>query len=128
MNRNIKKQLWLNEQEERLLKEKARRTCLSEAGLLRMLLRDYEPKEKPDAAFYHAMNGITSIGNSLNQLVQRAHVMGFVDEVVLEEEISRLRELRLAIEQKYLEPDKRRDSWHGSNENMACQRTDQSSD
>lgn len=107
MNRNIKKQLWLNEQEDRMLKEKAQRTCLSEAGLLRMLLRDYEPKEKPDAAFYHAMNSITVIGNCLNQLVQRAHVMGFVDAVMLEEEISRLRELRLSLERKYLEPEKR---------------------
>ena len=47
MKRTIKKQFWFSRDEAQDLQKKAKKTCLSEAALVRLLLRGYEPKEKP---------------------------------------------------------------------------------
>ncbi len=105
MNRTIKKQIWLSEEEDRQLKEKAEATCLTEAALIRMLIQGFLPKEKPQADFYKAMNQITAIGNNLNQIAARANTFGFADVKALECEIENLRNFRLALEKKFLEPE-----------------------
>lgn len=48
MKRTVKKQFWLSRDEAQELQKKAKRTCLSEAALFRLLVRGFEPKEKPD--------------------------------------------------------------------------------
>lgn len=49
MKRTVKKQFWLSRDEAQELQKKAKRTCLSEAALFRLLVRDFEPKENlPD--------------------------------------------------------------------------------
>ena len=41
-----------------------------------MLIRDYEPREKPDKRFYVAMQEMYAIGNNLNQLAAKANSLG----------------------------------------------------
>ena len=67
MKRNIKKQFWFNAEEAKDLKTKAEKAFITEAALVRMLLKGYEPKEKPDDRFYAAMRELSAIGNSLLQ-------------------------------------------------------------
>ena len=50
-NRTIKKQFWLNETEEKLLKEKSKKAGLSEAEFIRSFINGYKLKEKPDENF-----------------------------------------------------------------------------
>lgn len=38
-NRTIKKQFWLNEYEDKLLKEKSKKVCLSEAEFIRSFIK-----------------------------------------------------------------------------------------
>ena len=45
--RNIEKHILMNKAEAQDLQKKAKRACLSEGGLIRLLLRGYEPREKP---------------------------------------------------------------------------------
>lgn len=47
MKRTIKKQFWLNREEAKDLADKAKRTCLTEAGLLRLLINGAKLKEQP---------------------------------------------------------------------------------
>ena len=47
MNRTIKKQIWLNREEDCELKRKAKAACLTEAALIRLLLSGYEPRAFP---------------------------------------------------------------------------------
>ena len=47
MKRTIKKQIWLNREEAGALKNKAKKACLTEAALIRLLLSGYEPKVFP---------------------------------------------------------------------------------
>ena len=67
--RNIQKIVRFNRKEAQDLAAKAKKACLSEAGLIRLLIRGYEPKEKPDDRFYDVMRELSSIGNNINQLV-----------------------------------------------------------
>lgn len=53
--RNIEKHILMNKAEAQDLQKKAKRACLSEGGLIRLLLRGYEPREKPDERFYDVM-------------------------------------------------------------------------
>ena len=74
MKRTIKKQFWFSRDEAQDLQKKAKKTCLSEAALVRLLLRGYEPKEKPDDRFYDAMREFSAIGNNIHQISVKANV------------------------------------------------------
>ncbi len=73
--RNIQKIVRFNRKEAQDLAAKAKKACLSEAGLIRLLIRGYEPKEKPDDRFYDVMRELSSIGNNINQLVWKIEKM-----------------------------------------------------
>lgn len=79
--RAIKKQFWLNENENKMLKEKSKKTGLSEAEYLRCLIEGYNPKEKPDEEFYKIMRNLRAIGNNLNQIARNANAYGVIDTV-----------------------------------------------
>ena len=55
MKQRIKKQFWLSPQDARELKRKAKLCGITETAVIRILLRGYEPKEKPDTRFYEAL-------------------------------------------------------------------------
>ncbi len=80
--------------------------CLSEAALVRMLLKGYEPKEKPDVEFYQHMKELSTISNNLNQLAAKAHSLGFVDAPKLQEEVERWHQFQRKIEGLYLSPER----------------------
>ena len=61
--RNIEKHILMNKAEAQDLQKKAKRACLSEGGLIRLLLKGYEPREKPDERFYDVMRELSAIGN-----------------------------------------------------------------
>ena len=52
MNKTIKKQFWITPEDDKILKLKCEKACLSEAALMRYLIIGYEPREKPDERFY----------------------------------------------------------------------------
>ena len=68
--RNIEKHFLMNRQEAQDLQKKAKKACLTEAALIRLLLRGYEPREKPDAIFYDTMRELSAIGNNINQIAR----------------------------------------------------------
>ena len=87
--RNIQKIVRFSRDEAQDLQKKAKKACRSEAGLIRLLLRGYEPREKPDERFYDVMRELSSIGNSINQLAGKANALGFVDAPQLKKEAER---------------------------------------
>ena len=109
--RNIQKIVRLSRDEAQDLQKKAKKACLSEAGLIRLLLRGYEPREKPDERFYDVMREISSIGNNINQLAVKANALGFVDAPQLKKEAERWHKFQADIERTYLRPDKSKMKW-----------------
>ena len=109
--RNIQKIVRFSRDEAQDLQKKAKKACLSEAGLIRLLLRGYEPREKPDERFYDVMRELSSIGNNINQLAVNANALGFVDAPQLKKEAERWHKFQADIERTYLRPDKSEMKW-----------------
>ena len=104
MKRTIKKQFWFSRDEAQDLQKKAKKTCLSEAALVRLLLRGYEPKEKPDDRFYDAMREFSAIGNNIHQISVKANALGFIDTQKLNSEFDRLHKFQADVERQFLRP------------------------
>lgn len=111
MRRNIEKHILMNQDEAKDLEDKARKTCLSEAGLIRLLLKGYHPKEKPDDRFYDAMQELSAIGNNINQLAKKANSLNFVDAPMLEREVIRWHQFQADVERQFLRPDRSDLKW-----------------
>lgn len=111
MKRNVKKQFWLSRDEAQDLKKKAKKACLSEAALIRLLVKGYRPREKPDDRFYDAMRELSAIGNNINQLSAKANALGFVDAPMVKQEAERWHKFQADIERAFLRPDKSDLKW-----------------
>jgi hypothetical protein len=109
--RNIDKHIWFSRAEAQELQRKAKKACLSEAGLIRLLIKGYEPKEKPDDRFYDVMRELSAIGNNINQLAAKANTLGFVDAPLLKSEAEKWNKFQSEIERRYLRPEKSNMKW-----------------
>ena len=105
MRRNIKKQFWFSVDEAADLKEKARKTCLTEAALVRLLIKGYRPKERPDDRFYTAMQELTQFAHKLGEISARA------GPLELDAEIERWHQFQMKIEHTFLRPEKSDMKW-----------------
>ena len=94
MKRTIEKKVKLNRQEAEMLKKKAKKACLSEVGLIRFLIRGYEPREKPGDEFYDAMG----------KLSDRLDMDDELQMEILKKEIERWHCFQLDIEKEFLTP------------------------
>ena len=74
--RTIKKQFWINKNEENLLKEKSKRTGLSEAEILRSCIKGYKIKEQPTEEIREFTKQISGIANNINQIAMRVNIRG----------------------------------------------------
>lgn len=109
--RNVDKHIWFDRQEAQDLQKKAKKACLTEAALIRLLIRGYEPREKPDERFYDAMRELSAIGNNINQLAAKANTLGFVDAPQLKKEAERWHKFQADVERTFLRPDKSDMKW-----------------
>ncbi len=107
MNRTVKKQFWLTREEDELLKLKAQQCCMPEATLLRMLIQDLVPKEKPPEEFYEAMREVYKFSYNLSQLASMVRNTGSINVDILDEEIRKWQEFELEIEQRFLVPERK---------------------
>lgn len=111
MRRTIEKHILLNRTEAQDLQKKAKKACLSEGALIRLLLKGYAPKEQPDERFYDVMRELSAIGNNINQLAVKANSLGFVDAVQLSKEAERWHKFQADIEREFLRPKKSDLKW-----------------
>lgn len=111
MNKRIKRQFWLSPEENAELKQKASLAGISESAVIHLLIRGYEPREKPDERFYTAMRNLSAIGNNINQLAAKAHTLGFIDAPMLKAETLRWHKFQADIEAEFLRPTKSNLKW-----------------
>ena len=109
--RTVKKQFWFSRDEAQDLQKKAKKTCLTEAALVRLLVRGYEPKERHDQRFYDVMRQLSSIGNNINQLAAQANSLSFVDAKKLQKEAERWHKFQADVERQFLRPEKSEMKW-----------------
>lgn len=105
MKHNIKKQIWISELENNLIRKYAEKACLTEAEYIRMLLQNRAPKEKPDAEFYEVMRQLNGFSEQLQNFVFQLRESK-CDMDILQDEIHRWHQFQLAIEERFLAPEK----------------------
>ena len=71
--RTIKQQIWLNQQEKNLLKEKSKKVGLTESEFLRSCIKGYKIKEQPTEEIKNFQRDITGISNNINQIARIAN-------------------------------------------------------
>ena len=89
--RSIKKQLWLNDKEDKILKAKASKAGLSESEFLRSILKGYRIKEQPNELVHKFLRQLYGIANNINQIARDTNTYGMIrpeDYEYVKEEIS----------------------------------------
>lgn len=100
--RKIRKQFWFTEDEAKRLRKKASLVGLTESALVRSLLDEYYPKEKPPKEFYDLIIELNRIGTNLNQIAHIVNMTKKIDEYRYEVNVNELKELIQLIKEKYL--------------------------
>lgn len=78
-NRKVHVQLWLNEKEAAMLRKNVKAAGISQSAYLRHLIKGFVPKEHPPLDYFAFMRSLYSLANNLNQIAQKAHVLGVID-------------------------------------------------
>ena len=76
--RTIKQQIWLNQQEKNLLKEKSKKVGLTESEFLRSCIKGYKIKEQPTEEIKNFQRDITGIANNINQIARIANSSTYI--------------------------------------------------
>jgi len=105
-NRRVKKQIWLNDDEAYLLKEKSDRVGMNASNYIRHLIVGYKPKEKPPEEFYDNFKEIRRIGKNINQIARLASSTGKSDMLYFKKQTDMLNDFIIEIKDKYLRPKK----------------------
>lgn len=77
--RNVHIQFWLDKKEAEIFNKKVRKSGLSREAYLRHLVNGVVPVDAPPPDYYAMMRELHGIGNNLNQIAQKAHVLGVLD-------------------------------------------------
>ena len=105
-NRGIRKQIWLNHDEDLMLKRKAEIANMNASELIRSLIMGYEPQAKPPIEFYEMIKQLRKLGSNLNQIAMKAHGLGFIDELSYKKEVEKIDSLILEMKRQFLLPKK----------------------
>ena len=81
---SIKKQFYVNQNEDDLLKTKSQKTGLSESEFLRSCIKGYKIKEQPTKEIREFIKQISGIANNINQIAIRVNVRGYIQKEELE--------------------------------------------
>ncbi len=82
--RTIKKQMWINQEEDNLLKLKSKKAGLNESEFLRSCIKGYKIKEQPTKEIREFIKQISGIANNINQIAIRVNVRGYIQKEELE--------------------------------------------
>ena len=110
--RTIKKQLWINQNDNDLLKLKSKKSGLSESEFLRSCIKGYKIKEQPTKEIRDFTKQISGIANNINQIAIRHNIRGYVQSDELEYLKNTINKFILDFQKKVYS---RGDDFHGSN-------------
>lgn len=98
--RTIKQQIWLNQQEKNLLKEKAKKVGLTESEFLRSCIKGYKIKEQPTEEIKDFQRDITGIANNINQIARIANSSRYISNKDLDYVQNKVIDFILKFEKK----------------------------
>jgi len=77
--RTIEIKVRLNREESDTLNKRAKKSGYSREGYIRSLINGYIPRELPPPAYHDMMRELHGIGDNLNQIAQKAHILNVMD-------------------------------------------------
>jgi len=98
--RTIKKQIWLNANEERILKEKSRQTGLNESELIRSFIKGQTIKAQPTDEIKQFQRELYGIANNINQIARAANTYMYVPMEEFEKAKTELADFILRFDKK----------------------------
>jgi hypothetical protein len=78
-NRNVRYQLFLDDDEFRKLAAHAQKCKMSQSSFLRHLINNKTPVELPPADYHALVREVRMLGNNLNQIAAKANAQGLLD-------------------------------------------------
>ena len=114
-NRAIRRCFRFSEDENKILKAKAEAACVSDSALVRMLIKGYEPKPKPEG-FNECVHQLAKLGANVGQLLAKANSLNYIDTPILKKLSDSIQTLISDMTAVYINPE--RVNKDGSNKTM----------
>ena len=117
-NRNIKINVFLNEEEKKIFDEKVKKSGLNKSEFFRKIILDYQLREQPDERFYEILSLLRNMANNLNQMARTYNrYQGYMREDKFTPLLNQIQDFVLSMQEVYLTPQKKGIS-NGYNKNM----------
>lgn len=104
--RNIAILFRLNRKEAEALDKRVKKSGLSREAYLRQLINGLVPKNAPPPDYYSMMRELHQIGNNLNQIAQKAHVLNVIDVQRYDQEVRKFRQVVEQITEAVVLPER----------------------
>ena len=116
--RNIKINIFLNEDEKRILDEKVKKSGLNKSEFFIKIILDYKLKEQPYERFYEILAQLRGMANNLNQMARTYNrYQGYMREDKFTPLLHQIQDFVLSLEQVYFFPQKK-GTLYGNNKTM----------
>ena len=109
---SIKKQFYVDQKEDDLLKLKSKKSGLSESEFLRSCIKGYKIKEQPTKEIREFIKQITGIANNINQIARAVNTTKYIRDTDLEYIKNKIPEFIVDFEKKVYS---RGDDFDGNN-------------
>ena len=119
--RNLKINIFLSPEENKIFKDKSKKSGLSKSEFFRKVILDYQLKEQPDERFYEVLSQLRGMATNLNQMA-RTHnrYQGYMREDKFTPLLNQIQDFVLSMQEVYLTPQKKGVA-NGYNKNMEIQ-------
>lgn len=116
MNKKVVRRCFrFSKEENEMLKVKAEAACVSDSALVRMLIKGYEPKPKPEG-FNECVHQLAKLGANVSQLLAKANSLNYIDTPMLKKLNDSIQMLISDMTEVYINPE--RVNSDGSNKTM----------
>lgn len=105
--RNNKINIYLNDDEKKILDDKVKKSGLNKSEFFRKIISDYKLKEKPDDRFYEMLYQLRGMANNLNQLALKNNRYSYIDPREYQNLKIEIENTILSMQEVYLLPQKK---------------------
>ena len=104
--RDILKTFYVDDEENKRLKQNAKKAGLNESAYIRNLIMGYKPKEQPTENMYEIIKQLQLVGINLNQIARKANALDIVDAPFYKKVYTKWNELAENIKKEFLDMEK----------------------
>ena len=106
--RNLKINIFLSPEENKIFEDKAKKSGLSKSEFFRKIILDYQLKEQPDERFYEILSQLRGMATNLNQMARTYNrYQGYIREEKFTPLLNQIQDLVLSLQDIYITPQKK---------------------